>query len=59
MKRIFAALALVCALALPGSASAEGTGMYLAPKFLMTVQNLGTVEHSGLGGFGIDKTINN
>ena len=54
MKRIFAALALVCALALPGSPSAEGTGMYLAPKFLMTVQNLGTVEHSGLGGFGID-----
>ncbi|MBQ1330790.1 MAG: porin family protein [Desulfovibrio sp.] len=54
MKRIFAALALVCALALPGSASAEGTGMYLAPKFLMTMQNLGTVEHSGLGGFGID-----
>ena len=40
MKRIIAALALVCALALPGTASAEGTGMYLAPKFLMTMQNL-------------------
>ena len=54
MNRIIAALALVCALALPSQALAEGTGFYLAPKFLMTVQNLGTVEHSGLGGFGID-----
>ena len=39
MKRCFAALALVCALALPGVAKAEGTGMYLAPKFLMSIQN--------------------
>ena len=39
MKRCFAALALVCALALAGVAKAEGTGMYLAPKFLMSIQN--------------------
>ena len=39
MKRCFAVLALVCALALPGLAKAEGTGMYLAPKFLMSIQN--------------------
>lgn len=39
MKRCFAALALVCALALSGVAKAEGTGMYLAPKFLMSIQN--------------------
>ncbi|WP_418237566.1 hypothetical protein [Desulfovibrio sp.] len=39
MKRCFAALALICALALSGVAKAEGTGMYLAPKFLMSIQN--------------------
>lgn len=39
MKRCFAALALICALALSGVAQAEGTGMYLAPKFLMSIQN--------------------
>ena len=39
MKRCFAVLALGCALALPGLAKAEGTGMYLAPKFLMSIQN--------------------
>ena len=39
MKRYFAALALICALALSGVAKAEGTGMYLAPKFLMSIQN--------------------
>lgn len=55
MKRIIAALALVCALAFPGMASAGGTGMYLAPKFLMTIQNTGTIEKSGMTGFGIDK----
>ena len=39
MKRCFAALALICALALSGVAKAEGTGLYLAPKFLMSIQN--------------------
>lgn len=39
MKRCFAALALICALALSGVAKAEGTGMYLAPKFLMSIQS--------------------
>ena len=39
MKRCLAILALACMLALPGMASAEGTGMYLAPKFLMSIQN--------------------
>ena len=41
MKRIIAALALVLTLALPGLAAAEGTGMYLAPKFLMSIQDTG------------------
>ena len=38
MKRTILALALLVALVLPGMAKAEGTGMYLAPKFLMTIQ---------------------
>lgn len=39
MKRTILALALLVALVLPGMAKAEGTGMYLAPKFLMSIQN--------------------
>ena len=55
MKRIFAMTALVLSLALPGLAAAEGTGMYLAPKFLMSIQDTGTVSRSGaLAGSGID-----
>ena len=44
MKRTILALALLVALVLPGMAKAEGTGMYLAPKFLMTIQETGTIE---------------
>ena len=55
MKRIIAALALVLTLALPGLAAAEGTGMYLAPKFLMSIQDTGRMERSsGLAGSGVD-----
>ena len=55
MKRIIAALALVLTLALPGLAAAEGTGMYLAPKFLMSIQDTGRVERSSaLSGTGVD-----
>ena len=50
MKRTILALALLVALVLPGMAKAEGTGMYLAPKFLMTIQESGTIERSGMGG---------
>lgn len=54
MKRFVLALVMVCALALP-SISNAGTGMYLAPKFLMTVQNTGIVDRSNhMGGFGLD-----
>ena len=50
MKRTILALTLLMALVLPGMAKAEGTGMYLAPKFLMTIQETGTIERSGMGG---------
>ena len=54
MKRFLLALVMVCALALP-SVSNAASGMYLAPKFLMTVQNTGTVDRSnGMGGLGMD-----
>ena len=54
MKRILLALVMVCALALP-SVSNAASGMYLAPKFLMTVQNTGTVDRgNGMGGLGMD-----
>lgn len=54
MKRILLALVMVCALALP-SVSNAASGMYLAPKFLMTVQNTGIVDRSNrMGGFGMD-----
>ncbi|SDF86792.1 outer membrane protein [Desulfovibrio legallii] len=55
MKRIIAALALVLTLALPGMAAAEGTGMYLAPKFLMSIQSTGNTERTdALAGTGVD-----
>lgn len=54
MKRFLLALVLACAIALP-SVSNAATGMYLAPKFLMTVQNTGTLDRSrNFGGFGLD-----
>jgi outer membrane autotransporter protein len=46
MKRGIAILAFILTLVLPGSALAEGTGMYLAPKFLMSFQDTGRVERS-------------
>lgn len=56
MKRCLTILLLVLGLALPSLASAEGTGMYLAPKFLMTLQNSGTVSRSAsLAGSGVDE----
>lgn len=56
MKRIFLALALMLGMALPSIAAAEGTGLYLAPKFLMSFQNTGQMERSSaLAGSGVDQ----
>lgn len=55
MKRFILAMALALSLAFPGLAAAEGTGMYLAPKFLMSIQSTGQMERSsGLAGSGVD-----
>ncbi|MBD5538472.1 MAG: heat resistant agglutinin 1, partial [Desulfovibrio sp.] len=55
MKRMLVIAALALSLVLPGFAAAEGTGMYLAPKFLMSIQDTGTVSRSGaLAGSGVD-----
>ena len=54
MKRLIASLVLALTLVAPSIASAA-QGFYLAPKFMMTVQNTGTVERSGwLAGHGLD-----
>ena len=54
MKRTLVALFLLAVLAMPALARAEG--MYLAPKFLMSIQNTGTTERSaGLVGSGISE----
>ena len=56
MKRFILALALVLSMALPNIAAAEGNGMYLAPKFLMSFQNSGQIERSrALAGSGVDQ----
>ena len=44
MKRILAVLALMTVLALPGLAQAEVNGFYLAPKFLMSIQDTGVIS---------------
>lgn len=55
MKRVLAIAAFVLTLALPGLAAAEGTGMYLAPKFLMSIQDTGTISRtSAIAGSGLD-----
>ncbi len=47
-------MVLALTLIAPSIASAA-QGFYLAPKFMMTVQNTGTVERSGnLAGYGVD-----
>ena len=44
MKRFLAVVALVAALMAPGMAAAEGTGLYLAPKLLLSLQNTGDIS---------------
>ncbi|MDO5536574.1 MAG: porin family protein [Desulfovibrionaceae bacterium] len=56
MKRLVMALMLACAVFMAPGISSAYNGFYLTPKFLMTVQNTGTVERSGgLSGFGLDE----
>ncbi|MGE9984424.1 outer membrane protein [Desulfovibrio sp. SGI.169] len=44
MKRILSILALMTVLALPALAQAEANGLYLAPKFLMSIQDTGVIS---------------
>lgn len=54
MKRLIASLVLALTIVAPSIASAA-QGFYLTPKFMMTVQNTGTMERSSeLAGFGLD-----
>lgn len=55
MRRLIALMALVVLFGIPCLANAEGTGFYLAPKFLMSIQDTGTVSRSSaLAGSGVD-----
>lgn len=58
MKRGLVALALTLMLAMPGVASAYGdgsiVGLYVAPKFLMSIKDTGKVDRSGgVSGFDV------
>lgn len=56
MKKLAAGIIFLVMLLGSGMARAEGTGMYIAPKFLMTLQNTGTVSRSSsLAGTGVDE----
>lgn len=56
MKRSFMVIILAIIMSLPYSVHAEGSGMYLAPKFLMSIQNTGVVSRSWtLAGSGVDE----
>lgn len=44
MKRILAVVALVAALMMPGMAAAEGVGLYVTPKLLLSLQNTGDIS---------------
>ncbi len=55
MKRLTLILTLLLWSACSSLAQAEGTGLYLAPKFLMSIQDTGTISHSGaVSGLGVD-----
>lgn len=56
MKKIIALFVLALMLSFSTMANAEGTGMYIAPKFLMSIQDTGTVSKSwSLAGSGLDE----
>lgn len=44
MKRMLAAVALIAVMALPGMAKADANGFYIAPKFLMSIQDSGDIS---------------
>ena len=55
MKRTIAFLVFLFCLLLNSTAFAEGSGIYLAPKFLMSIQDTGPFSRSGsLSGTGVD-----
>lgn len=56
MRRFIGLLILFLGLAIPGISAAEGSGMYVAPKFLMSIQDTGTISRSApLAGAGVDE----
>jgi hypothetical protein len=57
MKKLFVALCLLCALSLPDFAKAEVNGVYVTPKFLMSIMSTGNNSSDiSAGGFSIFDT---
>ena len=55
MKKLFILLFFACLTFLPQYTKAEGNGLYLAPKFLMSIQDTGSISRPGVvSGTGID-----
>lgn len=55
MKRTITLITLIICLVWSSLAQAEGSGIYLAPKFLMSIQETGPFSRSGsLSGSGVD-----
>lgn len=55
MKRFMALFLFMAFLTIPALSQAEGSGLYLAPKFLMSIQDTGTVSRSrAFAGSGVD-----
>lgn len=55
MKRFFALAILLAFLVIPCLSHAEGSGFYAAPKFLMSIQDTGSISRSSVfAGSGID-----
>ena len=53
MKKLFAALCLLAAFSLPGTSHAEVNGVYVTPKFLMSIMSTGSVSSDfSYGRFG-------
>lgn len=56
MKKIFMAVAMVACLAISGAAFAEGSGFYLTPRVLLSLQDTGIMSRSSaLAGSGVDE----
>lgn len=56
MKRMLALMVLFVSVALPAMVQAAGTGFYLSPRFLMSIQDTGRMDRSwAMAGSGVEE----